>query len=57
MDIPLTVLVFQVITLNDERDWRYGMRVKLLKKQVAKLIDPVRRLAGLLLQSHAGVGA
>lgn len=23
-----------VITLNDERDWRYGMRVKLLKKQV-----------------------
>ncbi|KAL8103460.1 hypothetical protein AgCh_027879 [Apium graveolens] len=27
-----------VITLNDERDWRYGMRVKLLKKQVTKLI-------------------
>ncbi|KAK1378455.1 Translation initiation factor eIF-2B subunit delta [Heracleum sosnowskyi] len=23
-----------VFTLNDERDWRYGMRVKLLKKQV-----------------------
>lgn len=39
LDIPLKVLGFQVNTLNDERDWRYGMRVKLLKKQVIKLIS------------------
>lgn len=37
-DLTLQYFIFiflvQVATLNDEQDWRYGMRVKLLKATV-----------------------